>query len=191
MANFLRLGNTNSMKITHEVQISATKDAFTNSREALARLLINEGRQIQEIKQDLELIDFQNLKNFPEYLTSISHTRGAGAAVLAKKENFYSLGIDIEWIDRVMKPEAQKFFRHPEDSLYENLLELWTMKEAAFKALSPLGFPGVLVLSKIVIQNGVFFTNEKPELKGQIESYQKEIDGRKLFVSIASIKKTF
>lgn len=173
------------MKITHEVQISFDKDAFTNSREALANLLKQENNAIADLKADLELVNYQNLKKFPDYVLSLSHTRGAGAAVLAKKTETHSLGIDIEWSDRQLKKEATRFYRHPEDSLYENNLELWTMKEAAFKALSPRGFPGVLVLSKIIIRDGVFYTNEVPHIKGQVTTYLKNINNKSLWVAIA------
>ncbi len=173
------------MKITHEVQISSDKDAFTNSREALASLLKQEMISVINLKDDLELINYQNLKKFPDYVLSLSHTKGAGAAVLAKKAEIASLGIDIEWSDRNLKDEASRFYRHPEDSAYENKLELWTMKEAAFKALSPHGFPGVLVLSKIIIKDGEFFTNEQPSIRGRVETHLKNVDNKKLWVAIA------
>lgn len=178
------------MKITHEVQItnsSGPDDGFYNSRMALKTLLEGHGHNIAELKVDLALENFQNLIHFPEYLTSLSHTRGAGAAVLAHKNNFLSLGIDIEWSDRIFKPEAQRFFRNPLDSPYENSLELWTMKEAAFKALSPLGHSGVLVLSKIIIQEGNFWTLEDPLKKGLVHSSIMLIDSRTLYVSIAQV----
>lgn len=178
------------MKITHEVQISDTKDTFTNSREALKRLLEKEGHQIHVLKQDLELVNFQNLKHFPQYLTSISHTRGAGASLLALKKDYLALGIDIEWSTRVMKSEARRFFRHPEDSLYQNDLELWTMKEAAFKALATQDYPGVLVLSKIIIQDGIFWSKERPELKGVVECSRQRFDNLELTVSLASIPRS-
>lgn len=173
------------MKITHEIQIAADKDAFTNSREALAKLLKQENHLISDLKADLELLNYQNLKKFPDYVLSLSHTRGAGAAVLAHRQDVASLGIDIEWSDRVLKEEASRFYRHPEDSHYDNKLELWTMKEAAFKALSPRGYPGVLVLSKIIIQDGVFFTKEQPELKGVVQTYQASTPEKNLWVAIA------
>lgn len=177
------------MKITHEVQISSNKDTFTNSREALANLLKQESLEVNDLKVDLELINYQNLKKFPDYVLSLSHTLGAGAAVLSKKSEIVSLGIDIEWSDRHLKDEAARFYRHPEDSShYSDKLELWTMKEAAFKALSPLGYPGVLVLSKIIIQDGVFFTRERPELSGIVSTYKKPIDHKNLWVAIAYTK---
>lgn len=174
------------MKITHEVQISSDKDAFTNSREALATLLKQEMISVINLKSDLELINYQNLKNFPDYVLSLSHTRGAGAAVLAKKTDYKSLGIDIEWSDRHLKDEASRFYRHPDDSpFYQDKLELWTMKEAAFKALSPRGFSGVLVLSKIIIKDGEFFTHEQPSIRGRVETYLKKVDNKNLWVAIA------
>jgi phosphopantetheinyl transferase (holo-ACP synthase) len=175
------------MKITHEVQISDSKDAFTNSREALSTILNRNGYEVLDLSADLELVNYHNLKKFPDLLVSLSHTKGAGAAVVASKEYYVSLGIDIEWCARVMKKEAERFFRNSQDSIYENNLELWTMKEAAFKALSPLGFPGVLVLSKIIIQNGRFWTDELPERKGEVTTSVKSFDNKKLCVSIALI----
>lgn len=175
------------MKITHEVQISDTKDAFTNSREALALLLTKFGHQIGDLREDLALNNFQNLPKFPEYLTSLTHTKGAGAALLAEKSEYRSLGIDIEWSDRVMKKEADRFFRHPMDSVYPESLELWTMKEAAFKALSPLGHHGVLVLSKIIIQDGIFWTQENPEINGFVRVHKLPVADRALYLSIAYI----
>lgn len=173
------------MKITHEVQISTDKDAFTNSREALAHLLKQENIFITDLKRDLELVNYQNLKNYPNYVLSLSHTRGAGAAILAKKAEIASLGIDIEWSDRHLKDEAARFYKNPEDSVYENKIELWTMKEAAFKALSPRGFPGVLVLSKIIIQDGVFFTKEQPDIKGVVKTIVRNAGDKDLLVAIA------
>ncbi|MFA6237510.1 MAG: hypothetical protein WC635_09310 [Bacteriovorax sp.] len=177
------------MKLTHEVYFSDTKDNFTNSREALKHLLQNEGHEILELKSTLELVNFGNLKNFPQYLTSISHTKGAGAALLAHKSDYLSVGIDIEWSDRPMKDGTQKFYQNPQDSEYPNSLELWAMKEAAFKALSPLGYPGVLVLSKIIIQNGIFWSDERTELRGsvQVQVHEQTAVGKKLNVAIAYI----
>ncbi|RPJ78798.1 MAG: 4-phosphopantetheinyl transferase family protein [Alphaproteobacteria bacterium] len=178
------------MNLTHEVQISDANDAYTNSRLALKKLLELKGHLVSDLKNDLQLVNFQNLPKFPEYLISISHTKGAGASLLALKKDYLSLGIDIEWSDRHFKPEAQKFLRHIDDSTTENLLELWTMKEAAFKALSPLGFPGTLVLSKIIIQNGEFWTNEKKELRGKVETLKLSSGDRELQIAIARISKS-
>lgn len=177
------------MDLIHQVNISDQNDAYLNSRTSLQKLLLTQGFRVNDLKVDLELINFQNLPKFPDYLVSLSHTKGAGAAVIALKNEYLSLGIDIEWNERIMKPGTEKFYRHPEDSLYENNLELWTMKEAAFKALSPLGYPGVLVLSKIIIQDGIFWTNEKKEIKGKVDSLKFLSNERLLQIAIASVQK--
>ncbi len=177
------------MKITHEVHISFDFDAYTNSRLALKKLIENEGFSVKDLKSDLILESYQQLPHYPEFITSISHTKGAGAAVLGLKNEYLSLGIDIEWSNRLLKDEAQRFFRHQADSNYENNLELWTMKEAAFKALSPLGHPGVLVLSKIIIQNGIFWSEAKPNLKGEIQTSKIIFDKKEMVMSIATITK--
>lgn len=181
------------MNITYEVKFTDHADPFTNSREALKSLLEARGHQISSINDELELINFKFLKNFDSFITTISHTRGAGAAALANKSDLLAIGIDIEWSTRLIKTGAQKFFVHPQDVGHESELELWTMKEAAFKALSPLegslAFPGVLVLSKIVIQHNEFWTLENPKVRGHVECIKKQVNSKTLFISLAEIKK--
>lgn len=175
------------MKITHEVQFSP-EDNFTNSRTALAKLLNNKGHTVSDLRQDLILSNYQIMPLFPDYITSLSHTKGAGAAILAQKADYQSIGVDIEWCDRVFKPEIQIFFKNDNDRTTKDLLELWTKKEAAFKALSPLGFPGVLVLSKIIIQDDQFWTAEQPHIRGALKTLRLPILDRELYFSIAGIE---
>lgn len=177
------------MKITYEVNFSDHDDAFGNSRNALKNLLVKENQNVSDLRSDLVLENFQRLTHYPDYLTSISHTKGAGAAVLALKENYHSLGIDIEWSERNLKTEAQRFYRHNEDVYNVSELTLWTMKEAAFKALSPLGFPGVLVLSKIIIQDLKFWTKERPEIVGELKLEKLPYVQRELLIALACVKK--
>ena len=176
------------MKITYEVNFSDHNDAFGNSRTALKNLLIRENQKVEDLKSDLTLENYQRLTKYPEYITSISHTKGAGAACLAKQSAYRSLGIDIEWSDRNLKIEAQRFYRHPEDVYSVSELVFWTMKEAAFKALSPLGYPGVLVLSKIIIQHHKFWTHECPELVGELKIEKLPNEQRELLIAVASVK---
>ena len=79
-----------------------------------------------------------HLENHPEILVSLSHTKTVGAAVVAKSENIRSVGIDIEFIDRKINPETCKYFINENDTHPDNLLLTWTLKEAAFKAISPI-----------------------------------------------------
>jgi phosphopantetheinyl transferase (holo-ACP synthase) len=172
MANFFKVDN-NNMKIRYEIYPS-TENGFINSRSALKILLNNEGLSIGDLKLDLALTNFRELAAYPQFLTSLSHTKNLGAAVLVNKSEVMGIGIDIEWQDRLIKPGAEKFFVNIQDKHALSPIELWTAKEAAFKALSPLGtFPGVLVLSKIIIQDNNFFTQEEPHLIGQFRVYHQ------------------
>lgn len=175
------------MKITYEVLFSSTSDGFTNSRSALKKLLEIQGTPVLDIKTDLELENYQYLKHYPPFITSLTHTKGAGASVLALKKDYFSLGIDIEWSDRPVKKEAQRFFRHPEDSMQTDNILLWTRKEAAFKALSRIPHKSVLVLSKIIIQDDKFWSQENPAIKGTITTNTQNHEGRDLFISWAYI----
>jgi len=186
MANFSKVDNIN-MKIQYEIHHS-TADSFTNSRMALKKLLNNKGLEVLDLKLDLALNNYRELPHYPQFYISLSHTKEIGAAVLVEKTYVCGIGIDIEWEQRTIKPGAEKFFIHLEDRHNLRPIELWTAKEAAFKALSPLGtYPGTLVLSKIIIQNNNFFTHEEPHLKGEFVVYHQTIGDKRYVFTIASI----
>lgn len=176
-------------KIDYKIHTSSLLNSFDNSRLALKSLLEEKGEAVEDIKRDLELINFHHLRYFPDYLTSISHTKGAGAALLAPKEAYLGLGVDIEWVDRPIKSESQKYFTHPEDRHSYPLLETWCLKEAAFKALSPLGYDEVLVLSKIILKEDSFWAQGKEHIKGKISFKIVESSRRQLIIAIACIEK--
>ena len=85
--------------------------------------------------EDLEQNHFHNLKNAPEQLSSLSHTKNWGAAVIASAKHYDSLGIDIELKERKFPQQAEHYFLNSQDEL-EGLtnLEKWSLKEASFKA---------------------------------------------------------
>ena len=90
------------------------------------------------------IINHHYLKLAPSVLVSISHTKGrfAAASASSTKQN-KSIGIDIELENRAFDPNTSKLFINQFDhtlahSSNKNLLLLWTAKEAAFKALSPI-----------------------------------------------------
>ncbi len=122
---------------------------------------------------------------------SLSHTRGFGAA-LYSKENL-AFGLDIEWSDRVVKPEVLRFFWNEKDhpSFREKPFQLWCLKEAAFKALSiDRKIQGHLknpVLSQIVMMEDSFYLEIAPKLQGQwnFSSYEIKDCNRTLAVAIA------
>jgi phosphopantetheinyl transferase (holo-ACP synthase) len=176
------------MKITHKIHHSAA-NGFINSRTALKHLLIQENLEVSHLETDLKLTNFRELHNYPLFFTSLSHTKELGAAVLVKKSEAMGIGIDIEWADREIKPGAEKFFVNEKDKNDLSLIELWTAKEAAFKALSPIGtYPGTLVLSKIIVDGTSFYTLEEPHLVGNFTVCQRYVGGRKVVFTIASVR---
>ncbi|MYW19184.1 4'-phosphopantetheinyl transferase superfamily protein [Streptomyces sp. SID2955] len=80
---------------------------------------------------------------------SISHSRGIAVAVAAPADRFPTLGIDLELADLPVRA-AHLVLREPERPLLgppptaaRRLLTLYSAKEAAFKALSPLTGPAL------------------------------------------------
>lgn len=94
----------------------------------------------------------------PSVLVSISHTDEIGAAIIAKDELMKSIGLDIEKSSRMISNEMKKFFSTNFD-ITTNLsnLDIWCIKEAAYKAIYPLkktiNDGTSLLLSKIWIDN--------------------------------------
>lgn len=84
----------------------------------------------------------------PEGLSaSISHSRGVAVAVAGAADRFPTLGVDLE-LGELPVRAAHLVLREPERSLLgpartapERLLALYSAKEAAFKALSPVVGP--------------------------------------------------
>lgn len=90
---------------------------------------------------------------------SRSHTDNWACALLGPQgPNQTSLGVDIESRTRVIKPGARRFYEHKDDQTKTlQPLEIWCLKEAAFKALSSyLNFHNLehstLVLTDICLQ---------------------------------------
>jgi hypothetical protein len=175
------------MKIPYELFVSL-EDGFITTRTALKSLLNKEGLVVDDLKIDLTLNNHREIPRYPLYYTSLSHTRGLGAAALIKRDLVRGMGIDVEWGDRPIRPGMEKFFVNDLDITNLKLIELWTVKEAAFKTLSPIGtYPATLVLSKIIVHGNKFFTNEEPHLKGTFHIHHHQIAGRSLVVTLASV----
>ncbi len=104
---------------------------------------------------ELEILNNHHLKDFPETLISISHTDDFASVYLAQTNKYKSIGIDIEKINRQMKFGANRFFDNQQDQTNLSQLEVWCVKEAAFKAISPL-WDEQLVLSNIWIKDNKF-----------------------------------
>jgi len=107
-----------------------------NSRSSLSDCLESFTGAPAATLEELKISSHHHLQKYPQYLVSISHTRGAAAAVLLQESDGYlGVGIDIEEKDRVIKPHAMEKFAVEEDH-FQSPLKLWCAKEAAFKASS-------------------------------------------------------
>lgn len=154
---------------------------FALSRGALQLCLAEEGISLP-IK-DLILEDYCTVKGQDSLTISLTHTSNWGAAVLASKKEYISVGIDIEPLTRNVKTSILERISHSEDQTLP-ALTLWSVKEASFKALmNTKKFPHPLEFSSIKISN---HTWEHVDSKTKGEWKTEEEQG--LLVALAWIK---
>ena len=91
------------------------------------------------------------MANVEQFTLSLSHTSECGAAMIADRKFFRSVGIDIEREDRVVKDFIRERITHKDDTNFRNI-EIWCLKEAVFKALmntekfeKPLEFSSICI----------------------------------------------
>jgi len=128
---------------------SDRKNGFLLSRQALIFALKEQGLEISA--GALQLVTHSEIRDLDQFTISLSHTKIAGAALVADRTNFRSVGIDIEQEERIVKDSIRDRIAHPADKNLRNI-ELWCLKEAAFKALMNTGsFDRPLEFSSICI----------------------------------------
>lgn len=141
-----------------------------------------------------EIVNHLHLLGHPEQLVSLSHTKTHAIAMLGLAPKYKSVGVDIERLDRPIKVDSQKYFEREEDHFehptHRNLY-LWCIKEACFKALSPL-IQGqgdfkerALLLKDIWIKDNEFGYSD--EAFGSFKTEVMRIDGNEFLVSFAFI----
>lgn len=134
---------------------SELKKAKILSRLCLSLALEQEHKLIEP--QKIEIINNHYIVNFPGTLESLSHTKLASAGLIASQDDYFSIGVDIESLNRPIKSGIEKFFINEEDTKELSLLELWCLKEACFKALHPvykrLNLKRTLTLKDIIIHS--------------------------------------
>ena len=86
----------------------------------------------------LHLLNHTLLKEWPQYTISLSHTINCGAALIAERKFFRSVGIDVEQEERIVNQSVIERISHPNDLNLRNI-ELWCLKEAVFKTLMNTG----------------------------------------------------
>jgi 4'-phosphopantetheinyl transferase EntD len=118
--------------------------------------------------QSLVLKDFSRLEIHPQFTISLSHTNQCGAAFIALRKDFRSIGIDVEHEERIVKPSVIERIKNPLDiNLRE--IELWCLKEAVFKALMNSGnFQNPVEFASICIQEDRW-THIETNLSGKWE----------------------
>ncbi|WPU64002.1 4'-phosphopantetheinyl transferase family protein [Peredibacter starrii] len=128
---------------------SDRKMGFLLSRVALKNALKDFGYEVSI--GDLKLTDYHLIPKCPQLTISLSHTKTCGAAIVAERKEFRSVGIDIEEEKRVVKDSIIERIAHPNDHNLRNI-ELWCVKEAVFKVLMNTGlFPKPIEFGSIEI----------------------------------------
>ncbi|RLA65393.1 MAG: hypothetical protein DRQ88_03415 [Epsilonproteobacteria bacterium] len=161
-----------------------------SSREALAGCLKKMGINSKS-SEDLTIIGHTHLAKHPQITASISHTRKVGAALTSNRDQYPSVGIDIEFVDRKIAHGAEKYFINEDDGVevWQNILLTWTLKEAAFKALSPyidkFDWPKVLVLKDIWIKKNQFGLRGNTKILGKTSSRIKKAGELEMIISFA------
>ncbi len=139
---------------------------------------------------DLEQDNYHHLKKFPQILTSQAHTRGISISAIAFTDNFKSIGIDLEKSDRVIAPNTHRFFFNDKDSevFKSEPLKLWTLKEAIYKAASPLSVNQKADLKDFYVEkNFHFFLENNASITGKTHLEEIEIQNQKYFLALAAI----
>ncbi len=120
---------------------------------------------------ELELIDHHKLPARPNTFVSLSHTKDA-AIVWVRDQKGH--GIDIERIDRVLKDSIWERISNSSDDQSLSRIELWCLKEAAFKSLSNSGhIQGPIPFNEIILKNNKEW-NWKT-VSGQCQTYIEQV----------------
>ncbi len=153
------------------------------------------------LPEDFKLLQLENytgLVNFPQLTVSLSHTKTTGAAMVAARSECKSVGIDIEKTDRKLADKIAKKFINQQDQSDRSILEIWAMKEAAFKAITgikeELKIEQSLVLQNIILSNqsfGISCEQRTISLLGSIECFTITINEENLIVALAKIPSEF
>jgi 4'-phosphopantetheinyl transferase EntD len=145
---------------------SDRKKGFLLSRDALKQGLNELG--IDVVPSALKLISYHQLSSHPELTISLSHTKECGAALIADRKVYRSIGVDVEHEERVVKDSIRARISHKDDQSLRNI-ELWCLKEAVFKVLMNTDqFEKPMEFSSICIGQGVW-AHSPSGLKGEWE----------------------
>lgn len=140
--------------------------------------------------KDLASMSHDRLPHLKEFYFSLSHTlskdgNGVAGAFLVKGP--CPVGLDLEWASREMKEGATDYFTRSEDKGPYSQLEMWCLKEAAFKASSSL-FPASLILKDLWIDQNYFGHHQNLQKPlGHLQLEYTEQFGAKLMIGQAHL----
>jgi 4'-phosphopantetheinyl transferase EntD len=104
----------------------------------------------------LHLINHSHLRDWPQYTISLSHTNKCGAAMIAERKFFRTIGIDVEHEERIVNESILERIGQSKDLNLRNI-ELWCLKEAVFKTLMNTGeFDRPVDFSSICIEKNLW-----------------------------------
>jgi phosphopantetheinyl transferase len=104
--------------------------------------------------------DYQTLSHLPAWRFSLSHSKEVAAAWLEPAAKFRGLGLDVELADRKVPPQVKARLQHSQDMAMKDL-ELWSLKEAAYKALPTLAQQDIW-LNRLIIAEQKFSLENSP-----------------------------
>jgi 4'-phosphopantetheinyl transferase EntD len=132
--------------------------------------------------EDYVFKNFHELGHLPSILFSVSHSKNWAAAIISDTTSSRHIGLDIELKGRVINDGIQQRMHHKNDDTSIDPLELWSIKEACYKALPSSAQEGIW-LNHIAINKDGFELSHSP-LKGNWELVEHD----ELIISEAIIK---
>lgn len=130
---------------------------------ALARTALAICLSHHQITLDPHHTVFKNhheMTHLPHWRFSLSHTKDRASAWLLPKNECRGMGVDIELKNRPVPANVKTRLSHPADEISDPLT-LWSLKEAAYKALPSLAQENIW-LNRIIIRQNQFELADSP-----------------------------
>lgn len=118
-----------------------------------------------ELSLHIEFTGFQQVRDFPQWRFSLSHTVGHAAALVVPEKIGRGVGLDIELSSRQVNQGVQERMHHAGDDGHLSPIQLWSVKEAAYKTL-PHVIQQSIWLKSIIVNGAGFRVDGHPQLRG-------------------------
>lgn len=149
----------------HRLADARMPDFHANRKKewALARLCLAQCFENHGIVLNPAQAVFKNhheVTHLPAWRFSLTHSKDVAGAWLMPAAQVRGLGVDVELSNRKVPPPVKARLAHKQDIKLSDL-ELWTLKEAAFKALPSMAQNDIW-LNRIIITQNVFELENSP-----------------------------